>query len=133
MNGVIRVVAAVVHRNGRLLLCKRPLHKRHGGLWEFPGGKVEADESIYAAAHRELSEELGVEVTAVGELAFAIQDPGSPYVIEFHPVDIQGQPRCMEHTAIQWVNSGELLALPLAPSDRQYALHLAASSPEQAR
>jgi mutator protein MutT len=128
----IRVVAAVIRRGCQLLICQRPAHKRHGGLWEFPGGKVEPDESIYEAAQRELSEELDVEVTAVGKLAFAIRDPGSPYVIEFHHVDILGEPRCLEHTAMQWVSPNNLLALPLAPSDRQYALHLAAASPEHA-
>ena len=65
-NGLVRVIAAVVWRGDRLLVCQRPAHKRHGGLWEFPGGKVEAGESDAAAARRELREELGVEVTAVG-------------------------------------------------------------------
>jgi 8-oxo-dGTP pyrophosphatase MutT (NUDIX family) len=49
------VVAAVIERDGRLLVCQRPAHKRHGGLWEFPGGKCDPGESDAEAARRELS------------------------------------------------------------------------------
>jgi 8-oxo-dGTP diphosphatase len=120
----VRVIAAVVRRYGRLLVCQRPAHKRHGGLWEFPGGKLEEGESALEGARRELAEELDVTVQTVGEMEFAIHDPGSPFVIEFHPVEIAGNPRCIEHTAHAWVTPQELLTLPLAPSDRQFALHL---------
>ncbi|MFL5576222.1 MAG: (deoxy)nucleoside triphosphate pyrophosphohydrolase [Gemmatimonadaceae bacterium] len=120
----IRVVAAVVRRGDHLLICQRPAHKRHGGLWEFPGGKLEPGESILEAARRELAEELDVVVRSAGEVEFSTGDPGSHFVIEFHPVEIAGQPRCIEHTALAWVTPRELLTLPLAPSDRQFALHL---------
>ena len=109
-----------------MLVCERPAHKRHGGLWEFPGGKLEPGESILDAARRELAEELEVRVLSVGEVEFAIEDPGSEFVIEFHPVAIEGEPRCLEHAALAWVGVERLLELPLAPSDREYALHLAA-------
>src|SRR5690606_20769929 len=62
----IRVLAAVIRRDGRWLVCRRPAHKRHGGLWEFPGGKLEPGESLLEAATRELEEELAVRVTGVG-------------------------------------------------------------------
>ena len=120
----IRVVAAVVRRYGRLLVCQRPAHKRHGGLWEFPGGKLEPGESILEGARRELAEELDVTVETVGEVEFSIHDPGSSFLIEFHPVQIAGNPRCIEHTALAWVTPQELLTLPLAPSDKQFALQL---------
>ncbi len=51
----IRVLASVIERDHRLLVCRRPLHKRHGGLWEFPGGKVREGESDLEAARRERS------------------------------------------------------------------------------
>ncbi|HET7459476.1 MAG TPA: NUDIX domain-containing protein, partial [Gemmatimonadaceae bacterium] len=120
----VRVVAAVVRRGGRLLVCQRPAHKRHGGLWEFPGGKLEEGESILDGARRELAEELDVVVRDVDEQEFSFVDPGSPFVIEFHPVEIDGNPRCLEHTALAWVTPEQLLTLPLAPSDRQFALYL---------
>jgi 8-oxo-dGTP diphosphatase len=118
---LIRVVAAVIQRNGRLLVCERPAHKRHGGLWEFPGGKVEPGESDHAAARRELGEELAVDVLGVGTVEFSVRDPGSDFLIEFLPVRIAGEPQALEHTRIRWVSDDELLALPLAPSDRCYA------------
>jgi 8-oxo-dGTP diphosphatase len=120
----IRVVAAVIRRYGRLLVCQRPAHKRHGGLWEFPGGKLDEGETVFDGARRELAEELDVTVQTVGEAEFSIRDPGPPFVIEFHAVEIAGNPRCIEHTAHAWVTTQELLTLPLAPSDRQFALHL---------
>lgn len=120
----IRVVAAVVRRYGRLLVCQRPAHKRHGGLWEFPGGKLEAGESALEGARRELAEELDVVVRSVDEMEFSIHDPGSAFVIEFHPVEIDGEPRCLEHSALAWATPEQLLELPLAPSDRAFALHL---------
>ena len=92
----IRVIASVIRRNGRVLLCKRPVHKRHGDLWEFPGGKVEAGESDLEAARRELAEELNVRVLSVGPVTFSVADPGSDFVIEFLPVEIQGEPACIE-------------------------------------
>jgi 8-oxo-dGTP pyrophosphatase MutT (NUDIX family) len=120
----IRVVAAVVRRYGRLLVCQRPAHKRHGGLWEFPGGKLEAGESILDAARRELAEELDLVVRSVDEVELSITDPGSAFVIEFYPVEADGDPRCLEHTALAWATPEELLTLPLAPSDRAFAVHL---------
>jgi 8-oxo-dGTP diphosphatase len=115
-----RVIAAVIARGDRLLVCQRPLHKRYGGLWEFPGGKCEPDESIAAAAQRELHEELSVQVIKVGHEEIAIADPGSSYLIVFTPVHIVGEPACNEHMALLWAKPSELQDLPLAPSDRRY-------------
>ena len=120
-----RVVASVIEREGRLLVCERPAHKRHGGLWEFPGGKVEPNESDFEAVERELEEELGVRVREVGPIAFSIADPGSQFVIEFFPVQIEGEPECLEHSALAWVTDEELLSLALAPSDLQFARYRA--------
>ncbi|MBW3630217.1 MAG: NUDIX domain-containing protein [Gemmatimonadetes bacterium] len=119
----VRVVASVIEREGKILVCERPAHKRHGGLWEFPGGKVENGESDFEAVQRELSEELGVDVTEVGPVRFSVADPGSHFLIEFLPVSIVGQPQCLEHAALDWFREDELLELPLAPSDRHYLLH----------
>ena len=124
-DGPVRVVAAVIRREGKYLLCQRPLGKRHGGLWEFPGGKLEAGESMEAAARRELAEELGVTVRSVGTRLFLAGDGSSPFVIEFHPVDIEGEPRCLEHSALRWVAPVDLVDLDLAPSDRGFVRFLA--------
>jgi mutator protein MutT len=116
----IRVVASVIEIDGRLLLCERPAHKRHGGLWEFPGGKVEPGESDFAAVERELAEELGVRVKEVGAVELSVRDPGSEFVIEFLPVRIEGEPQALEHAALAWVGEEEMLGMKLAPSDRRY-------------
>jgi 8-oxo-dGTP pyrophosphatase MutT (NUDIX family) len=115
-----RVVACVARRGDLLLLCRRPLHKRHGGLWEFPGGKAEADESDDLAAARELEEELGVRLVRALPAIFEIVDEGSPYVIAFVPVEFDGNPVATEHTDIIWGRPFELAKLPLAPSDEVF-------------
>jgi 8-oxo-dGTP diphosphatase len=117
---VIRVIAAVISRGDQVLICQRAPHKRYGGLWEFPGGKCEPGESLADAARRELREELGVEVVAVGEEELVLRDPDSPYLIHFVSVEIVGEPSCREHIDLRWVSLAEGSNLPLAPTDRKY-------------
>ena len=120
----VRVVAAVIERAGVYLVCQRPAHKRHGGLWEFPGGKLEPGETVLQGAHRELHEELGVEVTGVGRQLFSIQDPGSVFEIEFHETFITGTPTCLEHQALAWATVAEMSSMNLAPSDQAFVRFL---------
>ena len=117
----IRVLAAVVTKDDHYLVCRRPAHKRHGNLWEFPGGKLERDETRHEAVTRELAEELGVDAMSVGDVMFSTSDPGSEFQIDFVPTTILGEPICIEHSELRWVSSEELLALDLAPSDRRFA------------
>ena len=72
---MIPVLAAVISRNGSVLIAQRARHKRHGGLWEFPGGKIQPGESLFEAARREIDEELGMSVARVGDVLFEHQDP----------------------------------------------------------
>lgn len=122
---VIRVLAAVIQRGGRYLVCRRPSHKRHGGLWEFPGGKLEPGEGLEEAARRELEEELGVSVSQVSEPVYAASDPGSAFLIEFTPVCVSGLPQALEHDEIRWVTVEDLESLELAPADARFAVTLA--------
>lgn len=115
-----RVIACVIRDGDRYLVCQRPAHKRHGGLFEFPGGKTEPGESDEAAARRELREELEVELVRAESAIREISDDGSPFVIAFVPVEIRGEPRCLEHSQMTWRTPAELLELPLAPSDRAF-------------
>lgn len=117
---MIRVIAAVISRGDDVLVCQRAPEKRHGGLWEFPGGKCESGESLADAVRRELSEELGVEVVSVGVEELALRDPNSPYMITFVPVEIRGEPTCREHVDLRWIPLTEATRLPLAPTDRKY-------------
>jgi mutator protein MutT len=121
---VVRVLAAVIRREGRYLICLRPAHKRHGGLWEFPGGKLEPDEGLAEAADRELREELGLELVSLGATLFSYREPDSPFQIEFVPVDAAGDPLALEHTQVRWAAFRELEGLRLAPADRAFAATL---------
>jgi mutator protein MutT len=121
------VLAAVVEQDSNYLVCQRPAHKRHGNLWEFPGGKVEAGESPFEAARRELAEELGVDVLTVGSILFSVADPGSEFLIQFVPTTIHGNPRCLEHRDLRWVSLADLPSLDLAPSDRRFVDFLRSS------
>jgi len=114
------VLAAVVQRDEKYLICQRPAHKRHGGLWEFPGGKLESGETNLDAARRELAEELGVQALAVSSSLFSIADPGSEFMIDFVPTVIDGEPQCLEHLDMKWMSLEELALLQLAPSDRRF-------------
>jgi 8-oxo-dGTP pyrophosphatase MutT (NUDIX family) len=102
-------------------LCRRPTEKRHGGLWEFPGGKVRDGETRADAARRELEEELELSATEVGEVMFSASDDGSPFVIDFVRTAAEGVPVLHEHTEIGWFTAEELSGLALAPADARFA------------
>ena len=113
-------MAAVVRRDGRYLLGRRPEEKRHGGLWEFPGGKLDEGEDAAAAARRELAEELSLETVDVGAALHSVRDPASPFVIHFHPVDVRGEPEAHEHEQVGWFTLDEMSGISLAPADRRF-------------
>lgn len=123
----VPVVAAVIERNGRFLLGRRPLGKRHGGLWEFPGGKLDEGEGPEDAARRELAEELDLEVTSVGHRLHRVADTAPRFVIHFHPVAVTGDPRAIEHTEVGWFSLDELLGKELAPADERFVEWLRAA------
>lgn len=117
----IVVVAAVACRDGRYLVCQRAPGDRHGGLWEFPGGKLEPGEDLATAARRELAEELALRVIASDDAPlFEARDPGSPYLVTFLAVTVAGEAVCHEHQAHAWLTVDALNALDLAPSDRRF-------------
>lgn len=125
------VVAGVLFRDDRrFLMQRRPAHKYHGGLWEFPGGKVEAGETPVNSLIRELFEELDIRVTeeAVHPFAFA-QDgaakPGTPLVILLYTVRVWGgEPRSTEGAELRWLTLDDARALPMPPLDCQLLRHL---------
>lgn len=129
MTTTVDVVAAVIRdEEGRLLIARRPAHKRHGGLWEFPGGKLDAGETLAAAAARELREELELAATGVREVpVFARRDPGQPFRILFVEVEVasRGAMRLHEHDAVAWVEVPVPSDYRLAPSDAEFVAALA--------
>ncbi len=116
----IPVVAAVIRRGSRYLLARRPEHKRHGGLWEFPGGKILDGETDFQAVERELAEELALETVTVGEVLFESADPEAPFFIRFVDVEVDGEPIAIEHAELGWFEPNDLRALALAPSDASF-------------
>ncbi|MCO4762000.1 MAG: NUDIX domain-containing protein [Myxococcales bacterium] len=117
---LVRVIACVLERGNRMLVGMRPDNKRHGGLWEFPGGKLEPGEGDLEAAARELDEELGIDVYAVDRVMAELHDEGSVYNIVFRRVRARGEPEAFEHSELKWATLHELEKMPLAPTDAQF-------------
>ena len=122
------VACALVDADRRVLIAQRPEHKNMGGLWEFPGGKVEASESPEAALIRELKEELDIDTreACLAPLTFA-----SFSYEKFHllmPLYVcrkwQGSPQTLEHTALKWVRPQRLRDYPMPPADEPLVAHL---------
>ena len=123
------VAGALMRGDGRFLMQRRPAHKHHGGLWEFPGGKVERDETPANSLIRELAEELEIAVppSALQPFAFAQDDEtghGKPLVILLYSVaSWGGEPRSTEGAEVRWISHEEAGALAMPPLDRALLAH----------
>lgn len=125
---IIEVVAALIVRKGTIFLCRRKPHDRYGGLWEFPGGKVEPGESFECAIEREMYEENAVRVRA-DYLAGRFYDEDACMRIEvyLYACHIQeGEPRAVECAAWGFFTPLEAAALNLAPVDIKILHYVAA-------
>lgn len=121
MKTVLVVAVALFDVDGRVLLTQRPEGKSMAGLWEFPGGKVEAGELPEAALTREIREELGVEICerCVSPLTFV-----SHQYEDFHLLMLlyvcrkwEGMPRGVEGQNLTWKFPREMAAMPMPPAD----------------
>lgn len=111
MHKLIHVaVGAIADGNGNILLAKRPEHTHQGGLWEFPGGKVEPGETLLQALDRELFEELDIRVISAEPVIEIIHDYGDKTVwLDVHKVTAySGNPLGKEGQPVQWVPVTEL-------------------------
>jgi len=118
----ITVVAAVIRDEGNcVLMTKRPEGGHMGGLWEFPGGKIDDGESPVQALIRELHEELGIEIVVQHPLTFAVhEEPDLRILLLFFDAQISGgEPRGNEGQAVQWVAIQDLPSLPTPPADAE--------------
>ena len=120
------VVACVVRDGrGRLLIGRRPAHKRHGGFWEFPGGKVAPGESLFEAADRELREELALRVVQAARAPdYVADDVGSRFRILFLRVEVEGRPEALEHEELAWFDPLGEVSYEFAPADAAYVRSL---------
>ena len=113
--------AALVDADGRVLICQWPEGKQLAGLWEFPGGKVEAGETPEACLIRELQEELGIEVThaCLAPFVFASHEYETFHLLM--PLYLvrrwSGQVTAREHKALAWVRPSKLSDYPMPPAD----------------
>ena len=116
----ITVVAAVIRdAEGRVLMTQRPADRHMGGLWEFPGGKIDDGEAPSEALARELDEELGIEVEVGRPLTFAVhEEPGLRILLLFYAARIvSGSLRGHEGQAVEWVAVSALHLRPTPPAD----------------
>jgi 8-oxo-dGTP diphosphatase len=115
------VACALIDPDGRVLLAQRPPGKAMGGLWEFPGGKVDSGESPEESLIRELNEELGITVKEACLAPFTFASHAYP---DFHllmPLYLcrrwDGIPQPLEHAAIKWVRPADMARYPMPPAD----------------
>ena len=125
----LRVVAAVIRReDGEILLSRRPIRADQGGLWEFPGGKLEPRERPIAGLSRELEEELGINIVAVTPLIRVMHRyPGQTVALAVFEVDTwRGEPHGREGQRVEWLRPSELATriLPAANLPVRVALGL---------
>jgi 8-oxo-dGTP diphosphatase len=111
MTNFIQVAVGVIRAaDGRVLLARRRQDVHQGGLWEFPGGKVEAGESIQAALHRELREELDIDVGRASPLIQVRHHYGDKSVLldVWEVLDFEGTPTGNEGQPLEWVRVADL-------------------------
>lgn len=115
----INVVAALIFNTaGQVLATKCPPHK-HGGGWEFPGGKIEPGESPTAAIEREIAEELGVQVR-VGRLLHTVEWDYPAFHLRMHCFVcslVAGEIQLREHVACRWLAADDLGSVAWLPAD----------------
>jgi 8-oxo-dGTP diphosphatase len=124
-------VGVIVHADGRVLLAERPAGKPWAGYWEFPGGKIEADETPKQALIRELQEELGIDVTlaypwltrtfayaAKYDAAGKLESAAKTVKLHFFVVQAwTGEPRGLEQQRLSWQDVAALSVSPLLPAN----------------
>ncbi len=113
-------IGIVLSEKSVVLIAKRPKDKSYGGLWEFPGGKLEAGESPSDAATRELREELGIHIDVVGELEPFDHTIDSGKVLRFYPLicrHLNQEVTLTEHTEFLWAKPSDLSKLNFSAPD----------------
>lgn len=116
----IVVAAAIIRREHRILITRRPAESHLAGLWEFPGGKVESGESLEAALVREIREELGVEIRVHREFhSVEHHYPVRSVRLHFFECTIdEGEPQALEADGLAWVEPSELNQYPFPEADQ---------------
>lgn len=116
----IKVVGAIIIENGKILCAQRGNEKALPNLWEFPGGKIEADETPQEALSREIAEELMIEVEVQPDVfkeTIYDYDFGRVHLTTFICYLKKGRPRLTEHHQVRWIAPKYLNLVDWAPAD----------------
>ena len=113
------VTAAILRHEGRILLTQRPDDCRHGGLWEFPGGKLEAGETPEECLHRELREELDLEaeIGSIFEVVYHRYERGPILLLAYDCTPLSETIRHLQVADHRWVAPEQLCEYPVLPAD----------------
>lgn len=117
----VEVVAALIWKKDKFLICQRPATKARGLLWEFVGGKVEEGETKAQALVRECQEELAITVEPHGifmEVTHEYPDIAVRLTL-FNCGILRGQPQLLEHNAIKWITPAEIPNYDFCPADEE--------------
>jgi 8-oxo-dGTP diphosphatase len=116
---MIKVTAAILEREGRIMIARRKPGKHLEGYWEFPGGKIEGDESPQECLIRELKEELSITVELqkyIGETVYHYPEK-SIQLIAYSGVIVNGEITLNDHDRIEWVDMESIHSYKIAPAD----------------
>ena len=116
---MVEVVAALVWRGDRFMICQRPAHKARGLLWEFVGGKVESGETKEQALVRECREELDI-LLKVKDIFMELTHEYPDITVHlslFNAEILEGEPKKLEHNDIRWITVDEIEQYEFCPAD----------------
>lgn len=112
------VVAALIKKGDKFLICQRPKNKARGLLWEFVGGKVEKGESKPQALARECKEELNLDITVHEEFCVVMHEyPDITVRLTVFNATTNGEPQLLEHNALKWITADEIDNYEFCPAD----------------
>ena len=115
------VVAALIWKNNKFMICQRPAHKARGFLWEFVGGKVESGETKEQALIRECKEELDI-LLSVGDVFMEVIHEYPDITVHltlFNATIAEGKPQKLEHNDIKWIVPSEIPNYEFCPADEE--------------
>ncbi len=123
---MVDVVAALIWKNNKFMICQRPAHKARGLLWEFVGGKVELGETKEQALIRECKEELNV-LLSVGDIFMEVTHEYPDITVHLTLINAtiaEGEPQKLEHNDIRWITPSEIANYEFCPADKTILIEL---------